>query len=571
MAKLPLWTRITNVFRSTPTEAPEDSQLSAFAGAIVTSGGSDDSSLRGVSPLPPPVSTNRDTNPVRGLSGARVSQENPDQYFSGLESFAIFSNRSYWKQFFTADHIKLSDFAKIDPDKLVELLADLSPELSDAIWKYLLMTNPGHECVAKQSGTDEPDDAAQIVLDEMLGKLGRTNGTIDVFFNRMFMTVAIRGSTLGELIMDEAGREFVDIATPDTRTLRYRRVLDPNRGIVWTFGQIQQGKFVPLDIPTIRYAPLHPMPNSIEGRPLFSASFFITIFLMAVLRDFKRVIQQQGYPRLDVEIDFDKIRDAMPEDAQSDPEKFEKWVNKVVDDVKKVYSSLKPDDTYIHATVTKVNQPVGAINTNSLSAMDGLFKALERMCARAMHTMPLLMGITDGVSEANANRQWEIYSKGCEIIQHLVENVVGPLLQMGLEAQGVLADVELRFAQMRAAEKLRDAQVEFLETQTAVTQRNEGFITQDQAAVKCAGVKNAAFPGPQYSAVAPGAGGDAPGVAGQGPNGGELKSVNQEMMDIIWNRIRTPTGAEVSAVAEIWKENAPAPAVELIDATAAEN
>lgn len=550
-------------------------RFTPVAGATVRNA----SDTRGVQPLAPPDErkAGNGQSPIRGLAGARVSQENPDQFFTGLEAFAVFSNRGYWKKYVTADQIKLSDFSQLDTNQLVELLADLSPELSDALWKYLLMANPGWEIRAIKPGTDEPDEAAQPYLDQVMGTIGKNNGTTDVFFNRMFMTIALRGSILAELITDERGREVVDIATPDTRTLKYRRRNDPLRGTVWTFGQMQQGEFVSLELETVRYAPLHPFPNSIEGRPLFTSSFFLTIFLMAVLRDFKRVIQQQGYPRLDVEIDFEKIRESMPTEAQNDPAKFEEWVNGIVSQVVGVYNKLEPDQTYVHTTVTKVNAPQGAVNTSSLAAMDGLFKALERMAARALHTMPLLMGITDGVSEANANRQWEIYAKGIESIQHLVENVLRPILELGLQAKGILTSVELRFAQMRAAEKLRDAQVEFLETQTAVIQRNEGFISQDQAAQKAAKVKAAFLDKPLYEPPQANAGGDDV-PAGQGTG----EQTDNRALQNLWNMtpekrarllssidemFRTPTVGEVSALTAIWNTHAPDDAAALISAT----
>jgi hypothetical protein len=546
-----------------------------------------DTRPRGMTPLGPPVTGGtRDQPPLRGLVGGRVSQENPDQYFTGLETFAIFSTeRTYWKEFISNETLSLADFGRLRPDKLIELLADLSPEVSDALWKYLLMCNPGWELHVYRPGTEDPYPEAQAAADEIMKTVGEYCGTQDVFYNRQFMTIALRGSTLAELILADDARTFVDIATPDTRTLRYRRRVDPLRGIVWDFGQWQQGEFVSLDVETIRYAPLHPFPGRIEGRPLFSASFFLSIFLMSVLRDFKRVIQQQGWPRLDVEIDFEKIRDAMPVDAQNNPAEFEKWVNGIVAQVVGVYQKLKPDQTYVHTTVTKVNNPVGAVNTSSLSSMDGLFKALERMAARSLHTMPLLMGITDGVSEANANRQWEIYAKGIESIQHLVENTIGPLIQLALEADGILATVQLRFAQMRAAEALRDAQVEFLKTQTAVIQRNEGFINQDQAAELAAGVKKAASETPVYGMNAtignPANANPGGAIAGLGTGAqNENRTVTlpleswqlseegrARLLSSVDDMMRAPTFSELKAVKAIWETNAPADAVDLLEAT----
>lgn len=560
-----------------PAAATDRAASAAFAGAVVggaVAGNAGDADAEELARAVRQRLRGEDQAPIRGLVGGRISQDNPDQYGGGLQAFAIFSPRNSWRKFLANDNIKLSDFANVRIDDLAELLADLSPEVSDALWKYLLMCNAGYEIVAHKFGTDTPDKKAQALLDAMLKKLASYHGSLDVFFNRIFMTIALRGSTLAELVMDETGADFVDIATPDTRTLRYKKREDPLRGIVWTFGQLQNAVFVSLETEKIRYAPLHPLPNSIEGRPLLSASFFLSIFLMAILRDFKRVIQQQGYPRLDVEIDFDKIRDAMPADAQNNPEKFEQWVNGIVAQVVAVYKKLQPDDTYVHTNVTKVNAPVGAINTNSLTAMDGLFKALERMTARALHTMPLLLGITDGVSEANANRQWEIYAKGIESVQHLVENTLAPLFELALQGAGILATVQIRFAQMRAAEKLRDAQVEFLEAQTAAYQRDQGWIDQDAAAVKGAGVKKAVAPAPAPVAVQPAGNGIAALGTGDKTNAAlavaQLLAVPESdrtrLLATLVELDRAPTAAQLENASKLWKDNAAAEAAALLEA-----
>jgi hypothetical protein len=417
-------------------------------------------------------------------------------FASALQTVAPFSADRYWRDLV----LDKDPMSKISPWKLMELMADVSPEISRALSDFVLMCNPGYEARAVRPGTDDQDKEAQKELDSILATLRKLYGSPKVVIDRLFTNAALRGAFFSEAVLDEAGRELVDLVTPDPAYVAFRRVPDPIRGAVWQLGQWQNGQFVVLDRPTISYIPIQPLPGRPEGRPLFSSALFCALFLLGVLHDLRRVIQQQGYPRIDIEIDLEKLRDSMPEDMGSDPQEFMDWAEGVVKLVQSVYSGLEPDDAYIHASFIQVNkQTVGATNTSSLGAIDGLFKALERMTTRAAKSMPLLMATTDGVSEANANRQWEIYAAFIKSIQQLGETMLEHQFGLAMQAKGVYASVDFKFAELRAAELLRDAQVELLNTQTARMQYDNGSISADEMAQKSAGKAKADAPAPRQA------------------------------------------------------------------------
>jgi hypothetical protein len=112
------------------------------------------------------------------------------------------------------------------------------------------------------------------------------------------------------------------------------------------------------------------------------------------------------------------------------------------------------------------------------------------------------MATTDGVSEANANRQWEIYAAFIKSIQQLCEAQLEHQFGLALQARGVAATVDWKFAELRAAELLRDAQVELLQTMTARTQYDNGSISADEMAQKSVGKPKADAPAPRNSASA---------------------------------------------------------------------
>lgn len=453
---------------------------------------------------PPPAPPVRKTTTERKAGGvtnvASRASIGGEDYGSGLQGFAVFSSSSYWREFALADNISLADLSRVPIHRVAELLSQISPEVSMGLYIRTIFSNSGFEIRAMNPTGEETNEAAQAKLDGYRHIIKQHYGTEDVFFNRMFMSYFLRGSVLAELVLKN-GREFADIATPDPHTLHFRRIKDDVRGSIWDFGQIQNGQFVSLAIPTIRYVPLNPFPDSIEGQPLISSSFFIAVFMMAVLRDFKRVIQQQGYPRYDIEIDLEQMRSLMPDEAETDNTIFQAWAEKIRDSIKEYVKDLEPDETFIHYTGIKVNTPVGAMGTNSLTTVDALFKVMERIAARSLKVPPILMGITDGVSEANANRQFEGFLKDIQNGQHAVETSIGDLYQLALQADGIQARVEVKFAELRSSERQRDALADQTETQTATLQYNQGWISQDEAARRGAKVRKADVPEPRQTAT----------------------------------------------------------------------
>jgi hypothetical protein len=372
---------------------------------------------------------------------------------------------------------KLDDrtLSRMNPTQLMQLLVDVSPDVSRALWDHLRLCNPGWECYVYKPGTETEDQAGTDALHAFWDLLESYYGTIDVTINRILIGGWLRGAFFGELVLGDASGAGpnaapprrsrivpIDIATPDPASIRFKVVDGGDRGPVSQMGQWQAGQFIPLDRPTIRYIPVDPLPGIPYGRPIVTPSLFSAVFLLGILHDIRRVVQQQGYPRIDVSIDAEALMKMMPNDVRNNSAAQKAWIDATVQGVTDYIRGLQPDDTYVHMSAISVNRPVGAVDSSSLGAIDSLIKSLERFLTRALKTMPLLMGTTDGVSEANANRQWEIHAAGVKSLQHPVECMLEWFFTLALQVQGITADVEFRFGELRAAEMLRDAQTEAL-------------------------------------------------------------------------------------------------------------
>lgn len=426
---------------------------------------------------------------ARGLSGGKATVDSP-LLWGNVSPFWLPPTNAddQWRNLdLDADALRT-----IPPPKLLELLVDLSPDVSRALFDFINLGNPSWTCTAYTPGTLTVNSDAVGALVNFFRTMQGRYGSLDVVFNRYFLNIWMRGALFMELVLGADGRTMVDLAAPDPQTARFIRKDDPVLGARWVLGQLQGQKgFVELDDrQTVRYIPFHPLPGSPYGRSLASPALFSALFFLGILHDIRRVVAQQGYPRIDIAIDFDAMKASMPPEDQENPARLKSWVDAAIEEVKKFYANLQPDDAYIHSTAIVVNpggKAVGAVGADNLAGINGLIGALERLLVKGLKTMPLLMGMADGVSEANANRQLEIHLLGIGAIQRLIEAGLEWCLTLGLRAAGIVADVEFRFAENRAAEELRDEQVFQLKLTNANMAREEGFYSQDEASQHAVG------------------------------------------------------------------------------------
>jgi hypothetical protein len=374
--------------------------------------------------------------------------------------------------------------------QMLEALANQSPEVSKGIWDYQRLLNPGWKVEVFNPGTDTPNRRGQQVVDAFIDLLGQKYGSVDVVLGRMHMGAYMRGGYFAEIVLAENQRDAIDLATPDPASVRFKVIEDPvTKRQTFQLGQWQDKQFVPLDdAPGVSYIPIDPFPGVPYGRPMVAPAIFSALFLIGLLYDLRRVISQQGWPRIDIAVNTEKLLESLVQGEEaSTPEEIEAVIGAAIRDVMTAYSQLQPDDAYVHSDEVEIKGPIGVTTGANLGGVEGIISVVERMLVRALKTTPLMLGITDGVSEANANRQWEMFIAGVKAMQHLAESMLQQFLQLLCQAQGVQAKVKWTFAEIRAAEEQRDALTESQKIDNAVKKYNQGWIDQDEAAMEITG------------------------------------------------------------------------------------
>lgn len=421
-----------------------------------------------------------------GGQRARLTSDNPQAgIFAGVQLLSPPDAENRWRDL----RLDSRTLDRMSPDDLLELLCDLSPDVSRALWDFLRLMNPGWELECFRVGSSDVRDArAEATLVAFIETLNRLYGDFDVTIGRLNIMAWLRGAYFAELVLDDAGRVAVDLATPDPRHVRFRSRQDPVRGKVWEPFQWQNGRQISLDVETVRYVPVDPLPGKPYGRGLAPPALFVTLFTLGLLHDLRRVVAHQGYPRLDITIVTEHLQKWMPANIRDDAAAMRSWLASVIEQVKTAYSQLEPDDAYVHTDAQELGRPVGTVDSDSLGAVDGLVAALERMAMRALKSVPFAFGLAQSTTETQANRQYELMAAGIRALQHLAEGLLEYMFGLALRAAGQQATVRFRFAEFRASERVRDAQADALEIQNALARYFAGWVSHEQAAKEGAGV-----------------------------------------------------------------------------------
>lgn len=406
-----------------------------------------------------------------------------------IDSLSNLRFNNGWTMVAPKDHLtnwRLEDLdtAHLDrytPKELLDMLADISPEISAAIWHFQRMCNPGYECKSYELGSEDVESVeGKAHIDSVFHNLREQYGSADIVIGRFSMGAFMRGAVCGELVLDSEARETIDLVSPDPYSIRFRKKEDPLRKEVWQPGQWQGREFVPLDIPTFKYLPIDPAPASPYGRSLATPALFAAIFSLSLLHDVKRVIMQQGYKRIDISMDTEMAMDSFSYDQQGHVT-LNSYIKAAFAQIEDVYRHLQPDDALFHTDLFTVNAPVGTIDLDGIKAIDSIMIRLEKKLVRALKSNGVVMDTSEQTNEADSNRKWEIYIAGIKSIQHHVENMLESLLTLSLRAKGIQARVVFRFSEVRASEMLRDEQTRQLRIQNSVAEYKAGFVSQDEA------------------------------------------------------------------------------------------
>lgn len=407
-------------------------------------------------------------NPLDGLKPGRTVQYTTDQW---MFAHSDMHRRSFGREEQTIRALKT--------------LRDLEPSASHAVWNYLRMVNPGHDLRTynfdlKGSETKE-EGPAQTYLDGLVRHVGAEyGGGLDQLHNVLALMLITNGAVCAEVAPNADIDGVEDWYPVDPTLIAFRR--DENDNLI--MGQrFRNNAFVPLNTNQVFYTPLDPDVDDPYGRPPLLPALSIAIGKGQMINDLRAVAHNQGYPRLDVSVNWEAIRAAAPPQLNQpgNEEAFKNWTEEVLGSIVNDYESLQVDDTFVHFDWVKIGMVGGAAGVGAFD-FAALEKILSRQLNSALKTLPILLGINDTTSETHGSIQWQIQAQGVTALQKLIKRTIEKLADTSLRLAGFQAHAKVEYQEIRTVDRLFEAQSDFFQTRTIQIQELQGWRSHDEAA-----------------------------------------------------------------------------------------
>lgn len=389
------------------------------------------------------------------------------------------------KQFFWYEGaIPRKEYQSKEVMENLKIIRDINPDSSMAIWNLLRLANSGHEIeVEKPSGA--VDKAATEYLDELAREVGKLyGGGVDQLINVLLLTAYTQGAIALEVELSEGLNEIVDFHPVDPVTLDFRR--NKETGELELVQKQTNGEYKVLNQETVFYYPIDPDISDPFGRSPILPILSIVFFQTEVLKDLKKVIHHQGHQRFDIKVLEEAIIENMPDEIKvAGPDRVREFVSSYVEDIRVQMANLEADDDFFHTDSVEIDMAGGAIG-QSLDATR-VMDVINQQIVSSLKQLPILLGRNEGTTETHGTIQWQIYVKGIESIQRAIKRVLERAYNISLQIGGYQGKAKLTFDTIRVNDRLTDAQAEQVETNTKILQVNQGWITNDEAAVEIVG------------------------------------------------------------------------------------
>lgn len=363
----------------------------------------------------------------------------------------------------------------------IRLVTDRDPDASKAVTNFLLLMGNGYKASAVKtlaSGDTRNDPRGSAYIRDFDSRVGQEyGGGMDALVNVFNLSLVWQGAIAVELELSEDLRTVVDVHPVDPARIVMRRDPDTHRlrrGIM-----DEKGEFKELPPRQFRYVPFHPGVGNPYGRSPILAALTALFFKIQLLEDLRLVVHNQGNPRLDVTVVLESINRAIPAylKQKGNEDKLRAWVTARINDVAKAYKALKPDDSLVHGDNITIDYkgPSGGFNFPALSEI------LDNQIVAGLKQLPVMLGRNEGATTTHATIQWQVTALQIDAMRRVTKRVIEWIHTTALEFEGVAAKGRCEFEPIRASDREAEARAEAQEIANAISKRDAGWITNDDA------------------------------------------------------------------------------------------
>lgn len=368
----------------------------------------------------------------------------------------------------------LDDFLRLPNDtpfymlKVYRFLRDAIPDISDGVWTWKRLCQTGFDVEVLDASSDVAKRRAEGLLNDLNRRVNGgdrgMDGLLDIFYASLFTY----GAGAIEIVLSSNRESIFDVVPVDVWTVRFRR----ENGRLQAY-QVVEGETIQLPMERFIYVGMDRDGTNPYGRSMLRAIPFVVKIQQRLMEDMAKATHNMGWPKLHVTY-------APGERGRGESlEAYETRAAKTLEDIREALSGLNTDQNL----VTYDNVQVQLIQGDQAS---NIFydnhKAVEEQVITGMHLMPILLGRNYGTTETYGTAQFEIINRQVEAVNRSVKRMLERLYNFELAMMWGEARAKVRMRSNRTVDVWREAMARGKEIENAARLRDEGFVTQEEAA-----------------------------------------------------------------------------------------
>ena len=302
--------------------------------------------------------------------------------------------------------------------------------------------------------------------------------SIDALTEQMLLEVALAGGVGGELVLKNGG--FPDRIVPiNYSTIIWKSDGKGGRKPYQKSSKVGSGsQDISLDIPTVWVAESAKSLDRVYGVSYMVSSLKRLLHYDEFIEDMRRVVRQNGAPRLLVKLDYQKVLASAPPGVKNDSDKLSEYMEGVRSQVESSVKNLSPEDSLVYFDTVEV----GSVDTaGEKKDYKDLLDALSGLAASAMKSNPSILGLRLGGSQNTSSTESMLFTHIAKMLQGPVEQILSRALTLAVRLYGADVYVKVKFKPIDLRPEME------LEGHRAIKQRrvmellSVGRITDDEA------------------------------------------------------------------------------------------
>lgn len=249
--------------------------------------------------------------------------------------------------------------------------------------------------------------------------------------------------------------------------------------------QLLSGTYIDLDIPTFFYTSLDqdlltayaisPLESAVQ--PVLAAADFIT--------DMRRICKRAVYPRYDVEIDEEKLRERIPPEILHDTDALTNFMNTTMASINQVINTMNPEDAIVHFdffTVSTVKMEGGGA-----TEFETVKSIYDEKVSTGAKVMPSILGHGSGSQNVASTETMVFMMSANGIIRLKLQEIFSKAMTLAVRLFGMDVTVEFLYDDINLRPALELESFRAMKQARTLELLSLGFLGDDEASLELTG------------------------------------------------------------------------------------